>query len=419
MNRDVFQKRSLTNVQVLLLLVALCGVGVFYLSGRKAEQTKTTEETREEGEKKEGKDIVLSEEAQKNAGLRFEEVQLQALQGTVAVTGSVQANETRVSHIQLLSRGRIEKVNVRVGDRVEAGQVLIVYDNIELAEFVSQSTAAIAALQQAQTEAEVLRRAEQRARKLVDLGALAQGELERRTAEAKNAEAILASRKADVSRTEQQLRRFGVTKEGDGDGSRTLLKSPISGVVIESKVAIGELKRADEEVFTIADLSTVWVQADVYERDISSVRPGQSVEITINALQERTFRGKVTYISDVLDPTTRTAKVRCEVENPRSELRLGMFGTVLLPTSGTRDALTVPVSALQTVGGKQLVFVKEGADRIEPREVTLRTRANGKAEVKTGLKAGELVVTEGSFALKSQLLKSQIGGEEGEEEEKK
>jgi cobalt-zinc-cadmium efflux system membrane fusion protein len=419
MNRQLFQKRSLTNAQVLILFIVLCVVGAVFFAGRKAQPTKAPEEADEEGKKKEGKDIVLSAEAQKNAGLKFEEVMPQAIHGTIDVTASVQSNETRVSHVRLLSRGRIEKVNVRIGDRVEAGQVLLSYDNIELAELVSQSVAATAALQQAQTEAEVLRRAEQRARKLVELGALAQGELERRTAEAKKAEAVLASRYAEVARTDQQLRRFGVTTERDADGSRTTLKAPISGIVTETKVAIGELKGADEEVFTIADLSAMWIQADVYERDISSVRVGQTAEIKINAYPERTFSGKVTYISDVLDPTTRTAKVRCEVENLRGELRVGMFGTVSLPTSETREALMVPGSAIQTVEGKQLVFVKEGDSRLEPREVTLGTRANGRAEVKQGLKAGELVVAEGTFALKSHLLRGQIGSEEGEEKEKK
>jgi len=419
MNRDLFRKRSLTNIQVLLLFIALSVVGAFFFGWRKAEPMKAPEEAHEEGEKKEGKDIVLSAEAQKNAGLKFEEVTSQSLHGSIDVTGSVQPNDSRVSHVRLLSRGRIERVNVRVGDRVEAGQVLLTYDNIELAELVSQSAAATAALLQAQTESEVLRRAEQRARKLVELGALAQSELERRTAEARKAEAILASKKAEVARTEQQLRRFGVTKENDSDGSRTSLKAPISGIVTETKAAIGELKGADEEAFTIANLSTVWVQADVYERDISSVRVGQVAEIKINAYPERMFSGKITYVSDVLDPTTRTAKVRCEVENPRSELRVGMFGTISLPTSGTREALTVPVSAIQTVEGKQLVFVKEGETRIEPRDVALGTRTNGRVEVKHGLKAGDLVVAEGSFALKSHLLRGQIGSEEGEEKEAK
>jgi cobalt-zinc-cadmium efflux system membrane fusion protein len=418
MKPEVFKKRSLTNAQVLLLLIAALAGGAFLFTGRRGPTTEQIhEEARQKEEEHEHGAISLTAEEQKNAGLKFEEVVSKAMQGAVTVTGTVQPNETRVSHVRLLSRGRIENVNVRVGDRVQAGQVLLTYDNTEVGEVLAQSAAATAALQQARTEAEVLRRAAERAGKLVDLGALAQAEHERRVAEAKNAEAVLASRKAEVARTEQQLRRFGVTTEDGTPGSRSELKAPISGVITESTVSVGELKGTDEEVFTIQDLRTVWVQADVYERDISSVRAGQTVDIKINAYPEKTFKGKVTYISDVLDPQTRTAKVRCEVENPRGELRLGMFGTVSLPTSGEREVPTVPVSAVQTVGGHQLVFVREG-DRMEPREVTLGTTANGRAEVKKGVKAGEVIVTEGSFSLKSQMLKEQIGGEHGEEEEK-
>lgn len=425
MKSELFKKRSLTNAQVLIALLAVCVVaGLFVIPTRRAApDTANTEkvaskETHEEGEKGEDKAIVLSAEAQKNAGIKVEGVSVRDVQASVTVTGTVQPNETRVSHIRLLSRGRIDTVSVRVGDRVTAGETLLTYDNIELGELVAQYVAATSALQQAKTESEVLRRAEERARALVQTGALAQAELERRAAEVKNAEATINSRQGMVARFQQQLRRFDVTTKEDAQTSHTVLRAPVSGVVIDSKVAVGELKGADEDVFTIADLSTVWVQADVYERDVASIRSGQGVEITFTAHPDRMFHGTIAYISDVLDQTTRTAKVRCEVKNPRGELRVGMFGSVSLPTSGRREALTVPLSALQLVEGKQLVFVKEGEDRLELRQVTLGIRRSGWAEVKQGLKVGESVVTEGSFALKTHLLRGQIGSEEGEEKEK-
>lgn len=413
----MFQKRSFTNAQVFLLLAAALAIGAFFFTKTKGPTTKEVhEEARQKEEQHEHGGISITAEEQKNAGLKFEEVLPQPMQAAVDVTGTVQPNDTRLSHLRLLSRGRIEKVNVRLGDRVQAGQVLLTYDNIELGEILAQATSATAALEQATTEAEVLKRSADRARKLVELGALAQAEYERRAAEARNAEATLRSRKAEVARTEQQLRRFGVAAAGVSPAPRSELKATISGVITASTVSLGELKGADEEIFTIQDLSTVWVLADVYERDIPSVRAGQTVDIKINAFPERTFKGKVTYISDVLDPATRAAKVRCEVENPRGDLRLGMFGTVSLPTSGQKEVPTIPLTAIQTVGGHQLVFVREG-ERIEPREIRLGTTANGRAEVKKGVNTGEFVATEGSFALKSQMLKGQIGGEHGEEEE--
>lgn len=423
MKNELFKKRSFTNAQVLIALLAVClTTALFVIPMRRAASTPeetSKKEAHEEGEKAEEKAIVLSAEAQKNAGIKLEEVSVRDVQASVTVTGTVQPNDTRVSHIRLLARGRIETVSVRVGDRVAAGDTLLTYDNIELGDLVAQFVAAMSALKQAKTDIEVLRLAEERATKLVQTGALAQAELERRAAEVKNADATINSRQAVVARLQQQLRRFDVTSNEDAQTSRTVVRAPVSGVVIDSKVAVGELKAADEDVFTIADLSTVWVQADVYERDVASIRTGHGVEITFTAYPERVFQGTVAYISDVLDPTTRTAKVRCEVKNPKGELRVGMFGSVSLPTSGKREAITVPLAALQIVEGKQLVFVKEGENRLEPRQVTLGTRASGWAEVKQGLKAGEVVVTEGSFALKSHLLRGQIGSEEDEEKEKK
>lgn len=409
-------RTRLKNTFILILLIVVVTQAVFLL--RKGASPASPPEAEKSAEsptdKAEEGSIILAPEAQKSAGLTLEEVQSGAVQNLIQVSGTVQPNDARVARIRLLSRGRVDKVSVRVGDHVRADQILLSYDNIELAEFVAELIKANDTIAKNKTQVNVLKRALERAESLVVMGALSEAEKERRKAEYENALASLNSSTAEAARAKQQLARFGIESSEDAKSTLSVLKAPFSGIVTSVKAADGELKNADEEVFTISDLSSVWVQGDVYERDLAKVRTGLSVSVTMDALPGRTFIGRVTYISDILDPTTRTAKVRCEVENPRGEMKIGMFVGIALPLSGSRVGITISEDAVQMIQKKSVVFVQEGDDHFEKREVELGARSGGRIEARSGVKAGEKIVTRGSFALKSQVLKSQIGGEENE-----
>lgn len=286
--------------------------------------------------------VTLELAAQRNVGLVFEKVQLRDVVQTVQANGVVGPNETRVAHVRPIARGRIEKVYVRVGDRVRAGQALMLYDNVELGEVTGQYIAAIAALDKANAEAQVAKRSVERAKSLVDVGALAKAELDRRGTEYSNALASIESQKADVAKVEEKLHRFGLSEdeiekmrsrsEHHREASPSRLTAPFGGIIVRSAASDGESVGPETELFTIADLSTVWVQADVYEKDIHSIRQGQEARIVTDSYPDRVFVGKITYISDFLDPKTRTAKVRCEVPNAGERLKLEMFATIQLPT---------------------------------------------------------------------------------------
>jgi cobalt-zinc-cadmium efflux system membrane fusion protein len=165
-------------------------------------------------------------------------------------------------------------------------------------------------------------------------------------------------------------------------------------------------------LLSIADLSTVWVQGDVYEKDIASIRQGQEVKVVANAYPDRTFTGKLTYLSDVLDPQTRTAKVRCEMSNPGGLLKLEMFATIQIPTSARRQALMVPAAALQQIDNESMVFVEIAENKFEKRKVESGMNSDGWTEIKSGLKAGEKIVAQGAFMLKSHLKKEEFGEDE-------
>ncbi len=367
--------------------------------------------------------VRMEAAAQRNIGLRLERAQLRSLERTIQATGAVSPNESRLAHVRPLARGRIEKVFVRLGDHVRANQTLLVYDNVELGEVTGEFIAGMAALGKAKAEAEVTRRSLDRAKALVDVGALARAEFDKRNAEYRNALASIESQAADLAKTHEKLHRFGLSeediqalnpREGAGshrEASHSSLRAPFAGIIIKYNAAEGETFGPDDEVFTIADLSTAWVLADVYEKDIAAIRAGRQARIVVDSYPGEVFLGSITYVSDFLDPRTRTAKIRCEVPNQGGKLRLDMFATIALPAAEGRKAVAVPSSAVQQVDGRALVFVRTSETEFEPRPVRLGESSDGWVEV-IGVKAGETVAAHGSFFLKSTMLRSQIGGEE-------
>jgi membrane fusion protein, heavy metal efflux system len=372
-----------------------------------------------EGEEKKAGIITLDGEAQEEIGLELESAQYRDASEIFQITGVVSPNQTRLAQIRPLSRGRIQKTYVRAGDRVRAGQPLVAYDNIELGELVNEYLSAKATLYKANAEADVSRRSAERAQRLVEIGAVAKAEYERREAEYKSALASIDVQKARIEMVEQKLRRFGWTDaeiekldahtDREGGAPNTILRSPFDGVVIKAEATEGETVDTQSELLTLADLSKVWVQGDVYEKDISSIRQGQRVKITANAYPDRAFNGRLTYLGDMLDPQTRTAKVRCEVTNPGGLLKLEMMATIQILTGARRKALMVPATAVQQVENEPAVFVKIEETGFEKRKVEIGTNSDGWVEVRNGLKEGENVVTRGAFMLKSHLKKEEFG----------
>jgi membrane fusion protein, copper/silver efflux system len=187
------------------------------------------------------------------------------------------------------------------------------------------------------------------------------------------------------------------------------LYSPIAGFVMERNAFPKQRVNADTVLYTVADLSTVWVLADVYEFEASGVRLGQPASLTLDYLPGRTFHGRVSYILPQVDPATRTLKVRVQLDNPGFALKPDMYGQVELHTAAARR-LVVPEGAVLDSGDRQTVFVDSGDGHFEPRPVTVGVRAGGRAEILTGLRAGERIVTSGNFLLDSESQLQMAGG---------
>ena len=193
---------------------------------------------------------------------------------------------------------------------------------------------------------------------------------------------------------------------------RTLtLTAPASGVIVKDPPIAGMRFMPGEPLFKIADLSRVWLIADVFEQDLALVRVGTRGTITVDAYSDKAFPGEVTFIYPTLNPDTRTARVRIELANPQGQLRPGMYGTVQIDAGPKRAVLTVPDSAVIDSGTRQTVLVALGEGRFEPRAVKLGTRGEGFVEVLSGVKDGEMVVTRANFLIDSESnLKAALSG---------
>ena len=388
---------------------ALCAsvmiLGFLLGCSRNKPETSKSEEKRQSGL------IEMSADAQKHVQLQVEPAQVRQLDEYLQVPGTVQATDTRVNTVRPLARGRLHDVVVRIGDRVRAGQALASYDNIEAGELVSQIAGARAELQKLRVRERNLSRQADRALSLADIGAVPKKEYEQARADQQGAEEEIKSQESVIAGMLARLQRFGVSEGGGQSVPLTTISSPFTGVVTKLNASPGEVIEPTSELFTVADLSTVWVQAEVYEKDLGRIRVGQPAFIAVDTYPDEQFTGKVTYVSDFLDPQTRTAKVRCEVANGAMRLKLDMFANVNLPTTFSRRALSVPASAIQTVGDKTVVFVQKEPTKFEPRWVTAGNTVKGFVEITDGLKAGETVVKTGSFHLKSILTGKELGEE--------
>lgn len=367
--------------------------------------------------------VEVSLDAQRNTEFVVAEVEERAVRRTVKATGIVAPDQARVGHVFPLARGIVEKVYVQLGDKVRQGQPLVTYDNIELGQLIGEYLKQRGELERLQAQEKVAKKFLDRSQALIEVQAIAQREFDLRKAEHEQTVAAVESQRADVARIEEQVHRFGLNDAEIGalggsqhgthrTASHNVLVAPLSGVITRFDVSSGEVVDREKELFTIVDTSTVWVLADLYEKDLGQVRAGGEAQITVASYPDKTFTGKITYVSDFLDPASRTAKVRCVLLNRDGRLKLDMFAAVELPTTEAGKTLAVPAEALQQMDAETVVFVQRDPTHFEKRVVQVSQRGEGWVELPVGVRKGERVVTKGSFYVKSALSREQIGGGE-------
>lgn len=374
-------------------------------------RSKPEAKEQKEADEKQQSVAEMLPEAQRHVGLKVAQIAETDLKEYLQVTGTVQPIDSRIGHVRPLAKGRLQEVMAKVGDRVAKGQPLARFDNIEAGELAAQYEAAQAELQRFRVQQATAARQAERSHRLAEIGAVPQKDSEAATSEMKSLDASIEGQQSVISGISARLKRFGLTYATLRNSTQTIIASPFTGVIIKAAAAPGEVVAEDTDLFQIADLSRVWVQAEVYEKDLDKVTTGQPAFITVDTYPDRNFSGNVMYIGDILDPQTRTTKVRCEVANPGVALKLDMFATVRLPTKFSRKGIAVPNSAIQQWEDKNFVFIQTAPTKFAAREISLGKVINGETEVASGLKAGEPVVVNGSFHLKSIVRSKQLGEE--------
>jgi cobalt-zinc-cadmium efflux system membrane fusion protein len=362
--------------------------------------------------------ITLSEPKLANMQLQIEKAKAGPLVRAVSATGSVGYDQLHLARIRPMARGRIEALDVAAGDRVVAGQRLAVLDNFDLSAAHSKAVSAEAALNQAKAQLVAANASYDRATNLIRNDLVTQAELVARRATVATMEADLRTKEAQLRQYHEEEARLspvrpaaaGAGSSGDQPplNSRGAIVAPFAGVVDSVSIAQGEIIDPATPIFTVSDLSTVWVQADVAERDLGAVKAGDAVEVRVSAFPGRVFAGRVTYIPDQIESATGMAKVRSEVPNPDGALRVNMFATVTILSPQDGEAVLVPSSSLQEVNKQSVVFVPTGDGQFAWRPVHTGLVANGKTQITSGLAAGTPVVGEGSYWLKAALMQSTI-----------
>jgi membrane fusion protein, heavy metal efflux system len=307
-------------------------------------------------------------------------VETRALPTELTANGTVTPAVNRTIHVTSLGGGRVVDLKVKLGDSVTKGQTLLVISSPDLAGAMSD-------YQKARADEVLSRKALDRAQLLYDKGAIAAKDLET----AQDAE---DKAKVDVSTAEQHVRVMGA--DPAHPGALIDLRAPVAGTIVEQNVAGFEgVKSLDNtpNLFTIADLSQVWVVCDVFENDLGDVHLGDAAEIRLNAFEDRRFSGTVADISRVLDPTTRSAKVRIVLANPDGALRPGMFAVAKFRSRKVTNRVVVPATAIMRLHDRDWVFRKEGGNSF--RRVVVQADGlapDGVQEIREGVKPGDEVV---------------------------
>ena len=339
--------------------------------------------------------IDVRDDARSAIGLQVTELQPQSFSVTVQAPGTVRADQDATAIVGPIVEGRIREVLVGWGDRVTRGQVLAWLDSVAAGEAKAAHFRSRAALDVA--DARLKRMQLLSTNKIVA------------TKDLKDAEAELATAQADAAAADDALQLMGYTDDDVArfsddrePASRVPLVSPLDGAVVERNAVVGAWAAPPDALFTIMDLSRVWVDAEVYEKDLAALRPGQPVTVSVVAWPDRSFSGQVGYIGGTVDESRRTIVVRTVVANPDGLLKPGMFATVGIVTRDARDTLLVPEGAvLQGPRASQVVVEEDGRYRL--RDVQVGAASAGRLEIVGGLSAGERVVTGGQNQIAAEL----------------
>ena len=361
--------------------------------------------------------VVSASPSDQNAGIELEIVTAQPIEGSITATGKILVTEDRTATIGPVHEGRIKNLYAGQGSVVAKGQKLADLESADIDQAEADYLKALADQENARrtsaAEIKFTQANYDRTKLLFDKEITAgknlqQAEHDLELAKATAANAT-ASGKVAVLNARRHLLILGlkdaaidaIASKQNLASSVFTLTSPISGIVVERNGTIGATVGTDANLFKIINLSSVWIDANVFEKDLERVRLGQAVKIKVPSFPESTFYGRVILITSVVDPDTRTVKVRTEVPNRDGRLKPDMFANVEIITASHQTAISIPLAAVLDDGGKSVVFVADG-NEYKKKEVTLGLKSDDRVEITDGLKEGDNVVVKGNYLLMEQ-----------------
>lgn len=321
--------------------------------------------------------------------IKIETVEERAGATTVTLPGRVTFDEDRTQRVASPIDGRAVAILAKLGDKVRVGQPLVRLSSPNVGQIQADAQKALADLS-------VAEKSNDRVHKLKAEGAVAEKEVAQ-------AEADLRKARSDYARAGAQLKALGLSP-GD-PAENAAIRAAIAGVVVDRSVLVGQEVRADQAtpLLTVTSLDSVWVLADAYEQDLGLVSEGDAVTIRVPAYPGESFAGKIGHIGEVIDPATRTVKVRCIVPNPGHRLKPEMFARVDVRDSGRRKVVTISSKAVLTDGDKAYVIVATEGNLFRRRPVDVGPEADGRVRVLGGVSPGEKIVTDGAIFMKREI----------------
>ncbi|MBI2681190.1 MAG: efflux RND transporter periplasmic adaptor subunit [Candidatus Solibacter usitatus] len=322
--------------------------------------------------------------------------------GTLEVAARVEVDESRVARVGAPVMGRITELDVHEGQQVVRGQVLAVLNSTGLSD-------AQLGLLKAMAQQQLAQRAVERAEQLLQAGVIGSAELRRREAE-------LAQTAADVAASRDQLRILGMPPDAleNLEKTRTInsllrVTSHMDGTVMARKVAPGQVIQAADTLAEIADLTQLWLVADVPEQHAGTLSAGQTVQAEIAALAGVPIKGKLAFVSATVNPETRTVRVRMDLPNPQRRYKPAMLATMSIADRAQRKRV-IPAAAVVRDGDKEHVYVQSSPEVFTLRPVTLGDEFDGRRVLVDGLRAGEKIVVDGAFHLNNERIRLSVQG---------
>jgi len=378
-------------------LIIFCGCGNNNGGENKEEQSKSVRS-----------DIVKISQASINEiGLKTETVSLKPFSDFIKVAAIVVVNQDNEAQVGSLVQGRVQKVYVKAGDYVKAGQVLMQVEGLEIGKIIAGFLTAKAGLEFQKSDYE-------RQKTLIEQKVGSQKSFLEAQAEYEKA-------LAEFDAEDKKIHSIGLSDEDITNSTGrnaerhtpgTLpVKSPITGFVAERNVVIGQLVDGTTNAFKIINTNSVWIDGQIYEKDISKITKKTNASFIAVSYPGEMFKGNITYISQIIDEKSRTITVRGEFSNPGGKLKPQMFGEMQLPVTKNSQAILIPAESIIKIDNADFVFVQKEDLTFEKKPVVTGSNKNELIEIKDGLRENEIVVVKGAFFLKSELMKAELEGE--------